>query len=105
MGAEAADIAGAASAAPPETADISLRISMPNPKEAQESSAKTVDAWLPKGRRGVFLDEKAEQPQCQKMVRKGDLSLPSERDWGLMVRDAASRLLTMRIKLSSRHLF
>jgi hypothetical protein len=41
--------------------------------EVAESSAKTIDGSLPERRTGVVLDEKCGQPQCQKMVRRGDL--------------------------------
>src|SRR5882757_4292430 len=42
--------------------------------EETESSAKTVDGSLPERRSGAVLDEKCGRPQCQKMVRKGDLT-------------------------------
>jgi len=38
-----------------------------------ESSAKTIDGSLPGQRRAAVLDEKCARPQCQKMVRRGDL--------------------------------
>ena len=40
-----------------------------------ESSAKTIDGSLPGPRPAVVLDEKYGRPQCQKMVRRGDLPL------------------------------
>jgi hypothetical protein len=46
---------------------------LPNPWEVLESSAKTVDAWLPGPLPDVFLDDKGLEPQCQKMVSIGDL--------------------------------
>ena len=41
--------------------------------EVAESSAKTIDGSLPERRAGAVLDEKCGGPQCQKMVRMGDL--------------------------------
>ncbi|QHO71442.1 hypothetical protein ACH79_01220 [Bradyrhizobium sp. CCBAU 051011] len=37
-------------------------------------SAKTIDGSLPRRRSGAVLDEKYGRPQCQKMVRMGDLT-------------------------------
>jgi len=45
---------------------------LPNPKD-RKSSGKTVDSSLPEFLRRAVLDEKAQWPQCQKMVSKGDL--------------------------------
>src|ERR1700675_581443 len=42
--------------------------------EVTESSATAIDASLPERRTAVVLDEKCGQPQCQKMVRRGDLT-------------------------------
>jgi hypothetical protein len=41
--------------------------------EEPESSAKTIEGSLPERRSGAVLDEKCGKPQCQKMVRRGDL--------------------------------
>ena len=42
--------------------------------EETKSSAKTIDGSLPKRRSGAVLDENCDRPQCQKMVRMGDLT-------------------------------
>ena len=74
VGRDAAGIAWArtALAAPPRTPSFSLRISIARPF-GTGSSAKTVDGLLPSPRSKAVLDEKAPKPQCQKMVRMGDL--------------------------------
>ena len=41
--------------------------------EETEISAKTIDGSLPGSRSEAVLDEKYGRPQCQKMVRRGDL--------------------------------
>src|SRR5882672_6441546 len=74
VGRDAAGIAWGwtASAAPPRTPYIWLRISIARPF-GSASSAKTIDGWLPAARSDAVLNEKYRPPQCQKMVRWTDL--------------------------------
>src|SRR5882672_1029986 len=74
VGRDAAGIAWGwtASAAPPRTPYIWLRISIARPF-GSASSAKTIDGWLPAARSDAVLNEKYRPPQRQKIVRRADL--------------------------------
>ena len=60
-------------AAPPRTPYFLLRISIARPFRTTKSSAKTIDGSLPGCASRAVLDENYGRPQCQKMVRRGDL--------------------------------
>ena len=56
----------------PELRTFRRKSALPDPETAQ-FSAKTVDGSLSGRAQSLVLDEKATKPQCQKMVRSGDL--------------------------------
>jgi hypothetical protein len=73
--------------------------------EEAKSSAKTIDGSLPGGRSEAVLDEKYARPQCQKMVRRGDLkaSAPATDQYLAGINGCRTRLTLAHLLLLHRN--